>query len=70
MPAPTSTAPGDAPAPDIDALLNRANLALARSRQLVASWLPPTGNADVGNDEDDDIDDEEDAKLFETTPEL
>ena len=51
------------PPPDLDALLNRANLALARSRRLVEAWLPLSGAADGEEDEEDE-------ELFKPVPEL
>ena len=69
-PAAASAAPA-APPPDLEALLNRANLALARSRQLVASWLPAPDAAAGGTDGDSVPDDEaDDAALFAPVPEL
>ena len=67
-----ATEPSERPAPDVDTLLNRANLALARSRRVVASWLPPKTSGDqgaTGTGEAAD-DDEEDEEMFKPVPEL
>ena len=72
-PAPASTADA-APPPDLDALLNRANLALARSRRLVASWLPTPESALDGAEAEADCathdDEADDDAMFEPMPEL
>lgn len=42
--------PPSAVSPDADVILNRVNLALAKSERLLASWLPPKpSNASNGS---------------------
>lgn len=52
------------PPNEADIIFNRANIALARSQRLVASWLPPKteeessnkeGNVEAGEEKDDEI---------------
>ena len=69
MTAPTAQA-SEQPAPDIDALLNRANLALARSRRVVASWLPQRAPAPADGAQASEGEDDEDEETFKPVPEL
>lgn len=62
------------PPNEADIIFNRANIALARSQRLVASWLPPRttttsdqSNTSEGNNQQaDDADDDE---IFTAVPE-
>ena len=73
------------PAPNADVILNKINLALARSQQLMSTWLPPDTSKDsrAGSNGDpamelseDSIDkiwgneDQDDKDLFAVKPEL
>ena len=52
-----------------DIILNRANVALARSQRLVASWLPAQSPDEPGNSKsEEDLQKEED-KIFTPVPE-
>lgn len=56
------------PPSEADIIFNRANIALARSQRLVASWLPPrttTTSTDSGAENKQDDDDE----IFTAVPE-
>lgn len=54
---------------DTDIVLNKANIALARSQRLVASWLPSEITTDQGNVKNDsDVQREED-EIFTAVPE-
>lgn len=54
---------------DTDIILNKANIALARSQRLVASWLPFEITTDQGNVKNDsDVQREED-EIFTAVPE-
>ncbi len=54
---------------DTDIILNKANIALARSQRLVASWLPSEITTDQGNVKNDsDVQREED-EIFTAVPE-
>lgn len=57
------------PPSEADIIFNRANIALARSQRLVASWLPPrstTASTDSGAENKQDDDDDE---IFTAVPE-
>jgi hypothetical protein len=52
-----------------DVILNRANVALARSQRLVASWLPEKTTSELENTKsEEEIQREEDA-IFTAVPE-
>ncbi|EED18364.1 conserved hypothetical protein [Talaromyces stipitatus ATCC 10500] len=58
------------PPNEADIIFNRANIALARSQRLVASWLPPRTTSEqsneLGGNKDDEKDDDE---IFVAVPE-
>ena len=57
-------------ASEADIIFNRTNVALAKSRRLIASWLPPRTEDELQNAKYvEDIEKEED-KLFIHTPDL
>ncbi|KAI1920980.1 hypothetical protein LOZ58_001468 [Ophidiomyces ophidiicola] len=56
-------------ASEAEVVFNRANVALARSQRLIASWLPPKSEADIANEKtEDELRKEEDA-IFTPVPE-
>ena len=55
--SPQSTAPDE---PSADVVLNRHNVALARSRRILQSWLPPAPPAEAGAHEELDMNDDDD----------
>lgn len=65
------------PPSEAEIIFNRANIALARSQRLVASWLPPqqseTSNGgrteNQKNDNDNAADDNDDDEIFTAVPE-
>lgn len=57
------------PNADTDIILNKANIALARSQRLVASWLPSEITADQGNVKNDSEVQREEDKIFTAVPE-
>ncbi|KAL4812613.1 hypothetical protein BDW67DRAFT_169831 [Aspergillus spinulosporus] len=54
---------------DTDVILNRANIALARSQRLVASWLPATPATDGNNAKADAELQKEEEEIFTAVPE-
>ncbi|KAI9820219.1 MAG: hypothetical protein M1827_005841 [Pycnora praestabilis] len=61
MPATTSEA---------DIIFNKANVALAKSRRLIASWLPPPTAEEVANAKTEEELEREEAEIFAPVPEL
>ena len=54
---------------EADIVFNRANLALARHKKLVASWLPPLPNEQANQKSADELDKDEE-EMFAPVPEL
>lgn len=54
---------------DTDIILNKANIALARSQRLVASWLPSEITTDQGNVKNDSEVQREEDEIFTAVPE-
>ncbi|KAI4127897.1 MAG: hypothetical protein LQ338_002982 [Usnochroma carphineum] len=60
-----------APQPsEADIILNRANVALAKSQRLVASWLPPRTEEEVKNAITEEEMEKEEQEMFTPVPEL
>ncbi|KAL4976539.1 hypothetical protein BDW66DRAFT_50204 [Aspergillus desertorum] len=55
--------------PDTDVILNKTNIALARSQRLVASWLPPPPATDETNAKTDAELQREEEEIFTAVPE-
>ena len=62
MPASTSTS-------EADIIFNRANVALAKSQRLIASWLPPPTEEELRNAKTEEEIEKEEAELFTPVPE-
>lgn len=54
---------------ETDVILNRANVALARSQRLVASWLPPPTDAEQANAKSEEELQKEEDEIFIAVPE-
>jgi len=63
MPVSTSTS-------EADIIFNRANVALAKSQRLIASWLPPRTEEELRNAKTEEEIEKEEAELFTPVPEL
>lgn len=63
MPASTSTS-------EADIIFNRANVALAKSQRLIASWLPPRTEEELRTAKSPEEIEREEAELFAPIPEL
>ncbi|MCJ1243302.1 hypothetical protein MMC30_000499 [Trapelia coarctata] len=63
MPVSTSTS-------EADIIFNRANVALAKSQRLIASWLPPRTEEELRNAKTEEEIEREEAELFAPVPEL
>jgi hypothetical protein len=63
MPASTS-------ASEADIIFNRANVALAKSQRLIASWLPPPTEEELRTAKSPEEIEQEEAELFVPIPEL
>lgn len=60
-----------APQPsEADIIFNRANVALAKSQRLVASWLPPRTEEEIKNAKTEEEIEREEQELFTPVPEL
>lgn len=60
-----------APQPsEADIIFNRANVALAKSQRLVASWLPPRTEDEIKNAKTEEETEKEEQELFTPMPEL
>lgn len=57
-------------ASEADIIFNRANVALAKSQRLVASWLPPRTADEAKNAKTKEEIDREEQELFTPVPEL
>jgi hypothetical protein len=55
---------------EADIVFNRANVALAKSQRLIASWLPPRTSEELANAKTQEELEKEDADLFAPVPEL
>ncbi|MCJ1431043.1 hypothetical protein MMC27_000393 [Xylographa pallens] len=62
MPAPTTS--------EADIIFNRANVALAKSQRLIASWLPPRTEEELRNVKSDEEIEREEQETFAPVPEL
>ncbi|KAL2355468.1 hypothetical protein BJ546DRAFT_973582 [Cryomyces antarcticus] len=62
---PVSTSPSEA-----DIVFNRANVALARSQRLIASWLPPRTAEELAHSKTEEELEKEDRETFAPVPEL
>ena len=61
MPAATSEA---------DIIFNKANVALAKSQRLIASWLPPRTAEELANAKSEEEIEKEEEEMFAPVPEL
>ena len=52
-----------------DVILNRVNLALAKSRRLIASWVPPKTAEELANAKTDEELEKEEQAIFTPAPE-
>ena len=55
---------------EADLIFNRANVALARSQRLIASWLPPRTEEELRNAKSEEEIEKEEQELFKPMPEL
>ena len=55
---------------DADIVFARANVALARSQRLIASWLPPKTDHELGITKTDEEIEREEQEIFTPVPEL
>ena len=55
---------------EADIVFNRANLALAKHKRLVASWLPPLSNEEQANRKSADELEKDEEEMFAPVPEL
>jgi hypothetical protein len=55
--------------PESDVILNRANVALARSQRLVASWLPAQTDEELTNVKSEEELQREEDEIFTAVPE-
>ena len=55
---------------EAEIIFNRANVALARSQRLVASWLPPRTEQELLNPKSEEEIEKEEQELFKPMPEL
>jgi Protein of unknown function (DUF3245) len=55
---------------EADIVFNRANLALARHKKLVASWLPPLSKEEQTNEKSAEELEKEEEDMFAPVPEL
>ncbi len=61
MPASTSEA---------DIILNRANVALAKSQRLIASWLPPRSSEEIASAKSEEEIEKDEQEIFTPVPEV
>ncbi|KAK2810400.1 hypothetical protein FQN50_002889 [Emmonsiellopsis sp. PD_5] len=57
------------PNSETDVIFNRANVALARSQRLIASWLPPKTAEEIANAKTDEELQREEDEIFTAVPE-
>jgi hypothetical protein len=55
---------------EADIVFNRANLALAKHKRLVASWLPPLSNEEQANRKSADELEKDEEEMFAPVPEM
>ena len=55
---------------EADVIFNRANVALARSQRLVASWLPPPTDSELKNAKTEERIKKEEQEMFTPVPEV
>jgi hypothetical protein len=55
---------------EADIIVNRANVALAQSQRLIASWLPPRTDEERANAKSEEDIEEEEREIFTPVPEL
>lgn len=55
---------------EADIIFNRANVALAKSQRLIASWLPPKTYGEADSMKTEEELDTEDRETFAPVPEL
>lgn len=55
---------------EAEIIFNKANVALARSQRLIASWLPPRTAEEVANAKSEEDLEREDREMFAPVPEL
>ena len=55
---------------EADIIFNRANVALAKSQRLIASWLPPRTEAELQNTRTEEEIEREEQEMFAPVPEL
>lgn len=54
---------------ETDIVLNRANVALAKSQRLIASWLPPRSEEELKKAKSEEELDREEQEIFKPAPE-
>ena len=59
-----------AAASEADIIFNRANVALAKSQRLIASWLPPRTEEELRNAKTEMEIEKEEEEMFTPMPEL
>ncbi|KAL8855371.1 MAG: hypothetical protein Q9198_010850, partial [Flavoplaca austrocitrina] len=55
---------------EADIIFNRANVALAKSQRLVASWLPPPTDSELKNAKTEEQIEKEEQEMFTPAPEV
>ncbi|KAL8739647.1 MAG: hypothetical protein Q9190_007570 [Brigantiaea leucoxantha] len=58
------------PPSEADIIFNRANVALAKSQRLVASWLPPRTEEEIKNTKSEEEIEREEQEMFTPVPEV
>lgn len=54
---------------EADVVFNKANVALARSQRLIASWLPPVTEDELSNTKTEEQPQKEENEIFTAVPE-
>lgn len=54
---------------EADVVFNKANVALARSQRLIASWLPPVTEEELSNTKSEEELQKEEDEIFTAVPE-
>lgn len=67
--SPNSAPGGLAMASEAEIVFNRANVALARSQRLIASWLPPKTTDEIANEKTEEELQREEDEIFTAVPE-
>jgi hypothetical protein len=57
------------PKAEADVIFNRANVSLARSQRLIASWLPPPTAEELSNTKSEEQLQREEDEIFTAVPE-